>query len=276
MRDRDWVANLAMMLQTYIREHRGELLPFLETLATDADQRGSLDELYVINSMLITLFSKQGALDHVLEIKRRQTELKPLVSPEVVHAFGTDSSTLLAEQWLRLGQLEEAFAELSGLLTRVPLGSNECPDVVHLLAALRYAQGHYVESVRLWNLYIGLLELYTLLAANELISTDNFYQTNLYYSQGIRYLFETGEEEMKRQIADGCVRACRLVLGSYGQYVAISLRDIDFLQAVEQWLRTQSLIEEAEDVARCIELYHRRYQTYLQARFGQESASEED
>jgi hypothetical protein len=56
--------------------------------------------------------------------------------------------------------------------------------------------------------------------------------------------------------------------------VAVSVDDIPFLQMVEQWLRVQGLIEEADDVARCIDLYRRQYQAYLQAMSGEESMSE--
>jgi len=78
----------------------------------------------------------------------------------------------------------------------------------------------------------------------------------------------------RRQIAEGCIRACWLVISSAGRYVAVSMDDIPFLQMVEQWLRVQGLIEQADDIARCIDLYQHAYQNYLQAMSSKESVLE--
>ena len=247
----------------HIRERRDDLLPLLDALAEDALQRGSWDELYAINDLRIILYAKTGNINKALSLQQQQKDIEPQVSAEMARDLRLERTALFAEQYLRAGMLDKGQEELQRLLKEVPIGSPECAQIVELLAALFYSRGNYPEALRLWSLYIDLLEFYTLLISSELIRPQFYPVANLLYSRGIEYLFDTGDEAVREQLARDCVRACHLVLSPHSKCFGINVRDTAFLEKVRQWLVAQGRTAEADVVARCIDCYRQGLQSRL-------------
>jgi hypothetical protein len=159
--------------------------------------------------------------------------------------------------------LDKGQEALQRLLNEVPIGSPECAQIVELLAALFYSRGNYLEALRLWSVYIDLLEFYALLISCELIRPQFYPVANLLYSRGIEYLFDTGDEAVRDQLARDCVRACQLVLSPHSKCFGTNVRDTTFLEKVRQWLVAQDRTAEADVVARCIDRYRQGLQSRL-------------
>jgi hypothetical protein len=257
------VDELWAKIHEHIRERRGDLLPFLDALAEDALQRGSWDELYAINDLRIILYAKTGNINKALSLQQQQKDIEPQVSAEMARDFQLERTALFAEQYLRAGMLDKGQEELQRLLNEVPIGSPECAQIVELLAALFYSRGNHPGALRLWSVYIDLLEFYALLISSELIRPQFYPVANLLYSSGIEYLFDTGDEAVRDQLARDCVRACQLVLSPHGKCFGINVRDTAFLEKVRQWLATEGRIAEADVVARCIDRYRQGLQSRL-------------
>jgi hypothetical protein len=261
--ENEWETRLSEQIHAHIREGRGDLLLFLDALAEDALQRGSWDELYYINAQRIIFNAKARNVNQVLSLRQLQKDMEPKVSAEVVRDHNLEKTPLFAEMYLRAGMLDEGELELQQLLNQVPIGSPECAQIVALLAALFYSRGDYPEALRLWSVYIHLLEFYAHLISSELICPQVYPVANLLYSPGIEYLFETGDEAVRGQIARDCVRGCQLVLGSHSKYFGVNVRDTAFLEKVRQWLTTKGRTAEADVVARCIDRYRQGLQSRL-------------
>jgi tetratricopeptide (TPR) repeat protein len=255
MNNNNRLDNLMAKIEEHIRERRGDLLPFLDALAEDALQRSSWDELYYINAQRIVFSAKAMKVNQVLSLRQLQKDIEPRVSAEVVRDHNLEKTTLFAEMYLRAGMLDSAQGELRRLLNEVPIGSPKCAQIVELLAGLLYSRGNFPEAVQLWSEYVRLLEFYALLISSELIRPQFYPVANLLYSPGIGYLFETGDEAVRDQLAHDCVRACQLVLSPHSRCFGINVRDTAFLEKVRQWLIAQDRTAEADVVARCIDRY---------------------
>jgi tetratricopeptide (TPR) repeat protein len=255
MNNNNRLDNLMAKIEEHIRERRGDLLPFLDALAEDALQRSSWDELYYINAQRIVFSAKAMKVNQVLSLRQLQKDIEPRVSAEVVRDHNLEKTTLFAEMYLRAGMLDSAQGELQRLLNEVPIGSPKCAQIVELLAGLLYSRGNFPEAVQLWSEYVRLLEFYALLISSELIRPQFYPVANLLYSPGIEYLFETGDEAVRDQLARDCVRACQLVLSPHSRCFGINVRDTAFLEKVRQWLIAQDRTAEADVVARCIDRY---------------------
>lgn len=265
MREPEWAKPLSEEMSRIIRESPSGLMPFLEKRAAEAEAEGSYDELYFINSIRITMLLKRWELEKALELRRQQSNLESLVSPEVVQAFTDNRRSDFAELFLRKGLLQEAEQELKNLLSRIPIASGEVPQVVLTLAGLFYTKGELQEPVNLWVCYTHFVEFVVFLTTKGFTQSKPFPNVNVSYPQGIRYLFEVGNEETQKKIADGCVRLCRLLLSSSSRYLAISTNDIPFLEAVAEWLTARGCVEEAGEVKKCMDLYRQSFETAVRS-----------
>lgn len=265
MREAEWAVSLAEEMSRTIRESPSGLMPFLEKRAAEAEAVGSYDELYTINSIRITILLKRGEAEKALELRRQQREIESFASPEVIQDFTDIRRSGFAELFLRKGLLQEAEQELASLLGRVPIASEEVPQMMLITAGLFYTKGDLQESVNLWLYYTYFVEFLVLLRVKGLIQSKPFDKINVSYPQGIRYLFEVGDEETQKKIADGCVRLCRLLLGSTSQYLAITTQDIPFLSTIAEWLTARGCVEEAGDVNKCVDLYRQGFETAVQS-----------
>lgn len=265
MREAEWAVSLSEEMSRIIRENPRELMPFLEKRAAEAEAVGSYDELYTINSIRITILLKRGEAEKALELRRQQREIESFASPEVIQDFTDARQSGFAELFLRKGLLQEAEQELASLLGRVPIASEEVPQMMLITAGLFYTKGDLQESVNLWLCYTYFVEFLVLLRVKGLIQSKPFDKINVSYPQGIRYLFEVGDEETQKKIADGCVRLCRLLLGSTSQYLAITTQDIPFWGTIAEWLTARGCVEDAGDVKKCMDLYRRSFETTVQS-----------
>lgn len=265
MKESEWVMALAQRMSSIIRESPGELASFLEKRGEEAAAAGSYDELYVIYSFLITNLLKRGELERALELRQRQRDIEPIISPEVVRTFADSRQTGFAELFLRKGQLQEAEQELKYLLHHVPIASPEVSQIMLILAGFFYTKGEWQEAVNIWLLYTYFIELNLLLVTKGITQVELFPNMNISYPLGLKYIFEVEGEKVQKKIADGCVRLCRLLLGPSSQYLSISTDDIPFLQTVAQWLIARGCLEEAEEVNRCIGLYRESFQATIRA-----------
>ena len=265
MREPEWAKLLSEEMSRIIRESPDGLTLFLEKRAAEAEAEGSYDGLYFINSIRITKLLKRGEVEKALELRQQQRNLESFVSPEVIQAFTDNGRSGFAELFLRKGLLQEAEQELKNLLSCIPIASGEVPQVVLILAGFFYTKGKLQESVNLWICYTHFVEFIVFLIAKGFTQSEPFPNVNVSYPQGIKYLFEVGNEETQKKIADGCVRLCRLLLGSTSQYLAITTQDIPFLGTIADWLTARGCMEEAGDVKKCMDLYRRSFETTVQS-----------
>ncbi len=261
MNREEWNERLIEDEMEIVRRSPEQLVPFLESRAREAEEKGYSDELYRIISTLILLMLKEGHLDKALEWRKKQEEIKALVSPDTIGDTGSNE-ICFARFYVRQGLIREAEQEIRQSLRIVPIGSQECPEVLLVLSEAFYAEGDLRKSLFLWLKYIQLTEFYLFAIENELIRRHPFPNITVSYPYGIKSIFSLDDEEMKEKVAAGCLHLCRLLLDSSGRYLSIIASDTDFLSSVSQWLSERGELENVDVINRCISLYRHSFEYY--------------